>query len=89
MDIHPYYTCLLGRLWIHVAGSVTSTLHQRLKFIVNDKVVVVYGEEDVVINNLTTYCYVEVDGEVEEFPFQALEIVLDDKFLVMESKKYE
>ena len=27
MDIRPSYTCLLGRLWIHVARAVTSTLH--------------------------------------------------------------
>ena len=43
MDIYPSYTCLLGRPWIYVAGVVTSTLNQRLKFIVKDKVVVVYG----------------------------------------------
>ena len=27
MDICPAYSCLLGRLWIHGAGVVTSTLH--------------------------------------------------------------
>ena len=27
MDIHPVYSCLLGRPWIREAGDVTSTLH--------------------------------------------------------------
>ncbi|XP_073224746.1 uncharacterized protein [Cicer arietinum] len=28
MDIKSAYNCLLGRLWIHVAGALTSTIHQ-------------------------------------------------------------
>ncbi|XP_058784515.1 uncharacterized protein LOC131659326 [Vicia villosa] len=55
MDIRPSYTCLLGRPWIHAAGAVTSTLHQCLKFVVGDKIVVITGEEDLVVNNLATY----------------------------------
>ena len=27
MDISPFYNCLLGRPWIHIAGVVPSTLH--------------------------------------------------------------
>ncbi|KAI5436613.1 hypothetical protein KIW84_022934 [Lathyrus oleraceus] len=45
MDIHPSYNCLLGRPWIHEAGAVTSTLHQKLKFVKNKKLVVVEGEK--------------------------------------------
>ena len=30
MDIQAVYSCLLGRPWIHEAGAVTSTLHQKL-----------------------------------------------------------
>ena len=41
MDIHPSYTCLLGSPWIHMAGAVTSTLHQRLKCIIQDNVIVI------------------------------------------------
>src|ERR1044072_5250448 len=32
MDIRPAYSCLLERPWIHGAGAVTSTLHQKLKY---------------------------------------------------------
>ena len=44
MDIRPLYSCLLGRPWIHEAGAVTSTLHQKLKFVKNKKLVVVGGK---------------------------------------------
>ena len=40
MDIHQAYNCLLGRPWIHEVGDVTSTLHQKLKFVKNNKLVV-------------------------------------------------
>lgn len=43
MDINPAYSCLLGRPWIHVVGAVTSMLHQKLQFMVYDKLVIVYG----------------------------------------------
>ncbi|XP_055803517.1 uncharacterized protein LOC129872597 [Solanum dulcamara] len=44
MDITTSYNLLLGRPWIHMAGSVPSTLHQMIKFIKNDREVVVYGK---------------------------------------------
>lgn len=52
MDIYPAYSCLLGRPWIHLAGAVTSTLHQRFKFLINNKLVVVEGEEDIMVSHL-------------------------------------
>jgi hypothetical protein len=75
MDIHPGYSCLLGRPWIHSAGVVTSTLHQKLKFITNDKMIVIRGEEDILVSHLTSFRYIEVDGEITETPFQSLEVV--------------
>ena len=42
MDIAPAYSCLLGRPWIHTAGVVPSTLHQKLKFIVDDKLSLIH-----------------------------------------------
>lgn len=44
MDIYPAYSCLLGRPWIQSAGAVILTLHQRLKFMIGSKLVVVEGE---------------------------------------------
>ncbi|XP_050889483.1 uncharacterized protein LOC127094733 [Lathyrus oleraceus] len=75
LDIHPGYSCLLGRPWIHSTGAVTSTLNQKLKFITNDKMIVIGGEEDILVSHLTSFRYIEVDGEITETPFQSLEVV--------------
>jgi hypothetical protein len=74
MDIKPTYSCLLGRPWIHAAGAVTSTLHQKLKFITGDKMILVSGQEDIMVSQLSSFQYVEADEEAIEVPFQALEI---------------
>ncbi|WJX78222.1 hypothetical protein P8452_61468 [Trifolium repens] len=74
MDINPSYSCLLGRPWIHAAGAVTSTLHQKLKFIVDDKLVIVSGEEDALVSHLSSFRYIETEEGVLETQFQALEI---------------
>ncbi|XP_039022787.1 uncharacterized protein LOC120155295 [Hibiscus syriacus] len=46
MDIHPTYNCLLGRPWIHSAGAVPSSLHQKLKFVVDGQLICVSAEEE-------------------------------------------
>jgi len=75
MNILPAYSCLLGRLWIHSAGVVPSTLHQKLKFIVNEKLVIVSGEEDLLVSGPLPTPYIEATEEALETSFQALEIV--------------
>ncbi|KAI5420857.1 hypothetical protein KIW84_044622 [Lathyrus oleraceus] len=73
MDIHPSYSCLLGRPWIHEAGAVTSTLHQKLKFVKNKKMVVVGGEKTLLVSHLSSFSYIDAEDEVGT-PFQALSI---------------
>lgn len=51
------------------------TLHQRLKFLINNKMVVMEGEENIMVSHLVSFCYVEVGGEIHETPFQAFEEV--------------
>jgi hypothetical protein len=75
MDIQPAYSCLLGRPWIHAAGDMTSTLHQKLKYIWDGQVVTVCGEEDIFVSHLSSFKYVEMDGEIVETPSQAFETV--------------
>ena len=41
MYICTAYSCLLGLPWIHKAGAVTSTLHQKLKYSVKGRIVIV------------------------------------------------
>lgn len=72
MDIHPAYSFLLGRPWIHAVGALTSTLHKNLKFLFKDKFVIVYGEDYSIISELSSFRYVETEEEVVEVPFQGL-----------------
>ena len=47
MDIHPSYSMLLGRPWIHSAGVIASSLHQCLKYIANGVLFFVKAEETI------------------------------------------
>ncbi|KAI5396366.1 hypothetical protein KIW84_062534 [Lathyrus oleraceus] len=73
MDIQPAYSCLLSRPWIHVVGVVTSTLHQKLKYELEGQIVTVCGEEDIFVSHLSTFKYVEMDGEMHEMLCQGFE----------------
>ncbi|XP_050909005.1 uncharacterized protein LOC127122761 [Lathyrus oleraceus] len=73
MDIHPTYNCLLGRPWIHKVGAVTSPLRQKLKFMKNGKLVVMGGEQVMLVSHLSSFSYIDVD-EVVGTPFQALSV---------------
>ena len=75
MDITPAYSCLLGRPWIHSAGAIPSTLHQKMKFVVGDQLIIVLGEEDILVSCPPSMPYVEAAEESLEMAFQALEIV--------------
>ena len=75
MDINPVYNCLLGRLWIHSVGVVPSTLHQKLKFVVEGHLVIVSGEEDILVSISSSMPYVEAAEESLETAFQPFEVV--------------
>ncbi|XP_019459925.1 PREDICTED: uncharacterized protein LOC109359686 [Lupinus angustifolius] len=74
MDINPTYNCLLGMPWIQAAGAVPSTLHQQIKFIINGKLLIIMGEEDMLVSRPFDTLYIEAVEEVLETSFQALEI---------------
>ena len=75
MDIYPMYSYLLRRPWIHSPGAVTSTIHQRLKSLVSNKLVVMEGEEDIIVSHRASFRYIEGGGGVHETPFQSFEVV--------------
>jgi len=80
MDILLAYNFLLGRPLIHSAGVVLSTLHQKLKFMVDDKLIIVSGKEDFLVSGPMTTRYMEAletsyAEEALETSYQALEIV--------------
>uniref|UniRef100_A0A151UEK7 Uncharacterized protein n=1 Tax=Cajanus cajan TaxID=3821 RepID=A0A151UEK7_CAJCA len=59
MDIASTYIFLLGRPWIHQAKVVPSILHQKVMFMVDDKMVIVQVEEDMIISKPLTIPYVD------------------------------
>ena len=73
MDINLAYNCLLGRPFIHDFGEITSMLHQKLKFMVEDNLVIISGEEDLLISELSSFRYVETGEGAIEVPFHYLE----------------
>lgn len=75
MDIMPSYNCLLGRLWIHVAGVVTSSVYQKPKSVTSSKLVSISGEEDIFVSHLTSFRYIQLDEEIVETPLLALKVV--------------
>ncbi|KAI5437577.1 hypothetical protein KIW84_023625 [Lathyrus oleraceus] len=50
MNIRPPYSCLLGRPWIHEASAVASSLHQKLRYPIEGKIVTVCGEEEYIVS---------------------------------------
>ena len=77
MDILPTFSCLLGRTWIHSAGVVPSTLHQKLKYVMRDNMVTISGEENFFVSGPSSARYVETIEEAFEIAFQDMEIVGD------------
>jgi hypothetical protein len=71
MDIHPSYSMLLGRPWIHASGAVTSSLHQCLKYIINGTLVKVKAEETLSMIRNVSVPYIEAkdykDGNLHAF----------------------
>ncbi|PKI40554.1 hypothetical protein CRG98_039069, partial [Punica granatum] len=65
---------LLGRPWIHSAGAILSSLHQKLKFIVEERIITVKGEEDYAIYKETAVPYISV-GNDENLPFHSFETI--------------
>ncbi|XP_016721860.1 uncharacterized protein [Gossypium hirsutum] len=63
MDIKPSYNCLLGRPWIHSAGAVPSSLHQKLKMVTEGRLITINTEEDIIASVTSDAPYVENDKE--------------------------
>ena len=75
MDISPSYNCFLGRPWIHIAGVVPSTLHQKIKFVTKEQLVYIAAEEDVIAATSSRAPYIEADEKTIECSFKSLEFV--------------
>lgn len=72
LQIPSAYNFLLGRPWIHISGGVSSSLHQKVKFLINGRLTTVSAEEDFAIYKAPTVPFIE---SVEPSSFQTLECV--------------
>ncbi|XP_019447337.1 PREDICTED: uncharacterized protein LOC109350567 [Lupinus angustifolius] len=68
MDITPSYNCLLGRPCIHASGAIPSTLHQRVKFIVDGKLLTVLEKKKCWYQDLLTLCTLKQQRKLLEHP---------------------
>ena len=59
------YNMLIGRPWLHAAGAVASTLHQRLKFPSKDLMVTIMAEEPLTFFKETSVPYISVNAFLE------------------------
>ncbi|XP_052487269.1 uncharacterized protein LOC128031926 [Gossypium raimondii] len=85
MDIKPSYNCLLGRPWIHSAGVVPSSLHQKLKLVTEGRLITIDAEEDIIASVTSDAPYLGVDDDAVECSFRSLEFV--NATFVTEGKK--
>ena len=70
MDINSSYNCLLGRPWIHMAGAMPSTLHQKVKFVVEESLITMVAEKDMIATTTVSAPYLEVKKDVTECSFR-------------------
>jgi hypothetical protein len=74
LRIDSPYNLLLGRPWLHTAGAVPSSLHQKMKLIIGNQLVTILAEEPISIYNDGAIPY--IDGcASEEASFHSLEFV--------------
>ena len=75
MDIWSSYNCLLGRPWIHIAGAVPTTLHQKIKFVIEGQLFSIVVEKNMIAATSSGAPYVETDEKAMECSFRYLEFV--------------
>ncbi|XP_016676472.1 uncharacterized protein [Gossypium hirsutum] len=75
MDIKPSYNFLLGRPWIHSAGAVPSSLHQKLKLVTDGRLITINAEKDITTAVTSKAPYVKTNEESIECSFSSLEFV--------------
>jgi len=74
MDIFSAYSCLLRWPWLYSTGVVPSILHQKLKLIADNKLVIVTAKDNVLVMKPSSMPYIEAIEEALMTSFQALEI---------------
>ncbi|KAF8409409.1 hypothetical protein HHK36_005485 [Tetracentron sinense] len=87
VKIPAAFNLLLGRPWIHTAGAVPSTLHQRVKYIVDNQLVTVLAEEDLLVQPSPDIPYIDMELSKDQSMFHSFEIVSAIDISVMKEPK--
>ncbi|XP_077211881.1 uncharacterized protein LOC143847087 [Tasmannia lanceolata] len=64
LDIKSSFCLLLGRPWLHKVGVIPSTLHQKLKFIRNNRVITVRGDPKPEVGQISQELVIENTRDV-------------------------
>ena len=59
-----------------MVGLVPSTLHQKVKFVVEENLITIATEEDMIATTTTATPYIEVKKDVMECAFRSFEIAI-------------
>lgn len=63
LDIPSVFNFLLGRPWLHTAGAVPQSLHQKVKFAIDGKLVTIHGETDSRVFHDIAIPYIEPESK--------------------------
>ncbi|KAF8407326.1 hypothetical protein HHK36_006453 [Tetracentron sinense] len=73
VDIPAAFNLLLGRPWLHSAGAVPSSLHQRLKYIKDDEVITILAENMPSIRHQSDIPFIDLEYPKEVPGFHSFE----------------
>ncbi|PKI57826.1 hypothetical protein CRG98_021772 [Punica granatum] len=74
LEIPNAFSLLLRRPWIHAASAVPSSLHQKLRFFVEGKLITVNDEEDYAVYKETAVPYISI-REDQNLPFHSFDTI--------------
>uniref|UniRef100_A0A2N9F2H4 Reverse transcriptase/retrotransposon-derived protein RNase H-like domain-containing protein n=1 Tax=Fagus sylvatica TaxID=28930 RepID=A0A2N9F2H4_FAGSY len=74
LRINSPYNLLLGRPWLHTVGAMPSSLHQKMKLIIENQLVTILAEKPISIYNDHAVPYIN-GYEFEEASFHSFEFV--------------
>ena len=77
LRIQSSFNQLLGRPWIHKAGAIPSSLHQKLKFIHKGRIITIQSDRDVVTSSepVLHISHSEDDLHLIGFTFDEVQVV--------------
>ncbi|XP_070019583.1 uncharacterized protein [Nicotiana sylvestris] len=79
LDVAISYNLLLGRLWIHAAKAVPSTLHQIVKFEWDRYEIIVHSEENLWAHGDAPVPFIEAEDDKGPWVYQVFETVPVEK----------